>query len=94
VLRALEEVENSMAAYANEKDRITSLESSATAAQKSVQLVTQLYTSGLTDFQNVLNMEQALLAQQDALATSRGLVSAYLVSVYRALGGGWDANGM
>jgi len=94
VLLALEEVENSMAAYANEKDRITSLESSAAAAQKSVELVTQLYTSGLTDFQNVLNMEQALLSQQDALATSRGLVSAYLVSVYRALGGGWDSAGM
>jgi len=94
VLLALEEVENSMAAYANERDRITSLESSAEAAQKSVELVTQLYTSGLTDFQNVLNMEQALLAQQDALAASRGLVSAYLVGVYRALGGGWNSDGM
>ena len=90
VLLALEEVENSMAAYANEKDRIQSLESAADAAQKSVELVTELYKSGLTDFQNVLNMEQAMLTQQDELAASHGLVSAYLVAIYRSLGGGWD----
>ena len=38
----------------------------------------------------MLNMEQALLTQQDELAASHGLVSAYLVAIYRSLGGGWD----
>lgn len=90
LLLALEEVEDSMAAYANETDRIESLEVAATSAQKSVNLVTELYKSGLTDFQNVLNMEQALLIQQDELANSRGLISTYLVGVYRAMGGGWN----
>jgi NodT family efflux transporter outer membrane factor (OMF) lipoprotein len=89
ILLALEEVEDSMAAYANEQDRIQSLETAATAANKSVVLVRELYKSGLTDFQNVLNMEQALLTQQDELATSRGLISTYLVGVYKSLGGGW-----
>ncbi|MDF7800860.1 efflux transporter outer membrane subunit [Pontiellaceae bacterium B1224] len=90
VLLALEEVEDQMSAYANEKDRIQSLEVAAESAQKSVKLVTELYTSGLTDFQNVLNMEQALLDQQDQLAQSKGLISAYLVGVYKSLGGGWE----
>ncbi len=90
VLLALEEVEGSMAAYANEQDRIGSLETAEEAAQKSVDLVTELYKSGLTDFQNVLNMEQALLEQQDALATSHGQISLNLVSIYKALGGGWS----
>jgi len=89
ILLALEEVEGSMAAFANEKDRFQSLETAAVAAQKSVDLVSELYKSGLTDFQNVLNMEQALLEQQDALATSRGLISLDLVGIYKALGGGW-----
>lgn len=92
LLLALEEVEDTMAAYANEKVRIKSLEVAAASAQKSVDLVTELYTSGLTDFQNVLNMEQALLTQQDALASSRGRISANLVGIYKALGGGWDAS--
>ena len=90
ILLALEEVEDAMAAYANENDRIASLESAEASARKSVQLVTELYTSGLTDFQNVLNMEQALFDQQDQLAASRGLVSTRLVAVYKALGGGWN----
>ncbi|RKX37756.1 MAG: RND transporter, partial [Verrucomicrobia bacterium] len=89
ILLALEEVEDSMAAYANENDRVVSLEAAAAAAKKSVELVTELYKSGLTDFQNVLNMEQALLVQQDALATSRGLISLDLVGIYKSLGGGW-----
>lgn len=95
LLLALEEVEGAMAAYANEKDRMQSLEQAEVSAAKSVELVTELYTSGLTDFQNVLNMEQALLQQQDQLAVSRGLISANLVAVYKALGGGWrlEANG-
>ena len=53
--------------------------------------MTDLYKSGLTDFQNVLITEQALLEQQDALAASRGRVSSFLVNIYEALGGGWDA---
>jgi len=89
VLTALEEVENFMSAYAHELDRIQSLETAAASAKKSVELVRELYTSGLTDFQNVLNMEQALLVQQDALSSSRGLVSLDLVGIYKSLGGGW-----
>ncbi len=89
VLLALEEVEDSMAAYANETDRVQMLETAADAAEKSVELVTELYKSGLTDFQNVLNMEQALLVQQDELASSRGLISLDLVGIYKSLGGGW-----
>jgi NodT family efflux transporter outer membrane factor (OMF) lipoprotein len=90
VLLALEETEDAMAAYANEKDRVQALQEAADAAEKSVLLVTELYKSGLTDFQNVLNMEQALLTQQDELATSQGLISIYLVGIYKSLGGGWD----
>jgi len=89
LLLALEEVEGSMSAYAYEKDRIESLEVASSAAEKSVELVTELYTSGLTDFQNVLNTERDLLEQQDALALSKGLVSANLVRLYKSLGGGW-----
>lgn len=91
ILLALEEAENSMAAYANEQVRIAALGTAASSARKSVDLVTELYRSGLTDFQNVLNMEQALLVQQDELARSQGLVGVYMVGIYKALGGGWDA---
>lgn len=91
VLNALEDVENAMVAYAEEKSRVTSLVRSVVAAQKSVDLVKILYTTGLTNFQNVLDMERKLFLQQDQLAESRGIVILNLIRIYRALGGGWQA---
>ena len=60
------------------------------AAQKSVELVSVLYKSGLTDFQNVLDMERSLAEQEDRYVESVGLVTQNLISIYRSLGGGWE----
>jgi len=91
ILLALEEVEDAMVAFQEEKTRLEALERSVAAAQKSVELVRELYTNGLTDFQNVLDMERALTRQQDSMAESRGLVFQNLIRLYKALGGGWSA---
>ncbi len=90
VLLALEDVENSMVAFEQEKIRRDALERSVIAAQESVRLVKELYIAGLTDFQNVLDMERSLSEQQDDLAESAGRVSQNLVALYRSLGGGWE----
>jgi outer membrane protein TolC len=55
-----------------------------------VGLVKDLYQSGLTQFQNVLDMERSLAQEDDNLAVSRGLLAGDAVRIYRALGGGWD----
>ena len=46
----------------------------------------------LTDFQNVLDTQRSLFQQEDALAESVGLRTQNLISLYRALGGGWDTS--
>jgi NodT family efflux transporter outer membrane factor (OMF) lipoprotein len=89
VLLALEDVENAMLSYMNERDRRRALRRSVDAAQKSVYLVRELYRAGLTNFQNVLDMERSLVTAQDELAQSEGAVTQNLVRIYRALGGGW-----
>lgn len=90
VLQALEEVENSMVGYAQQQVRYAALERSAQAAQRSVVVVIEgLYIPGLTDFQNVLDMQRSLFVQQDQLAESEGLVIQELIRLYKALGGGW-----
>lgn len=89
-LLALEDVENSMVAYAQESSRRDALARSVEAARKSVELVNTLYRTGLTDFQNVLDMERSRFQQEDALAQSEGLVTQNLIAIYRALGGGWS----
>ncbi|RKY22504.1 MAG: RND transporter [Planctomycetota bacterium] len=90
VLEALEEVENSLVSYHLESDRRAALERSVDASERTVTLVKTLYDNGVVDFQNVLDAERALTDQQDQLAESEGFVVRNMVSLYRALGGGWD----
>lgn len=90
VLAALEDAENAMVAYDKERERRTSLADAVKAAQKSVELVKELYISGLTDFQNVLDMERSLFEQQDTLAETEGKTTQNLIRIYKALGGGWS----
>ncbi len=89
VLRAFEEIEASLAAYAEESLRLQELEASVTAAQQSVELVESLYRTGRVDFQNVLDTQRALATQQDEAAVSRGVILQHLIRLFRALGGGW-----
>ncbi len=90
VLDALEEVETSMSDYAREQQRREALARSVFAAEESVRLVLILYRTGLTDFQNVLDMQRSLFEQQDQYAESDGAVTRNLIRIYTALGGGWD----
>jgi outer membrane protein, multidrug efflux system len=90
-LTAFEDVENSLVAYAKEQTRRESLADSVVTSQKSLDLARRLYTSGLTDFVNVLEAERALYQAQDALVQSDRNISADVVALYKSLGGGWDA---
>ena len=91
VLEALRDTENSLIAYAFEGERLLALERSVAAAAASANLVRTLYRSGLTNFQNVLDTERSLFNQQDLSAVSKGEVVQNVISVYRAIGGGWSA---
>ena len=91
VLRSLQDVEDSMISFAEERQRAEALARAEAAAVDAVRLVNELYKRGLTDFQNVLDTERTLFVQQDQLAQSRGDVTLNLISIYRALGGGWSA---
>jgi len=90
VLTAQQEVENSLVAFLRSQERATFLAESAAAALRSLDLAVIQYREGITDFTTVLTAQQALLAQQDSLATTLGDISLNLVGVYRALGGGWE----
>ena len=90
VLTAFEDVENNLVAYANEQTRRQSLAEAVTASQKSLDLASRLYASGLTDFLHVLDAERSLYQAQDALVQSDRTVSANLIALYKSLGGGWE----
>jgi NodT family efflux transporter outer membrane factor (OMF) lipoprotein len=89
-LSAFEDVENSLVAYAKEQVRRRSLEDAVTSSQESLRLANQLYANGLSNFINVLDAERSLYQAQDQLVQSERTVSTDLISLYKALGGGWE----
>ena len=89
VLRAQEEVENVLVAYAKEQQRRESLAAGTAAAQRAYELSEEQYKAGLVDFSDVLDAQRSLQTFQDELARSDGAVTSNLVRLYKALGGGW-----
>jgi hypothetical protein len=89
VLAALQDVENALVAYANEQGRRDALALAVQSGQSAFELARQQYSSGLVGFQTVLDTQQTLLSAQDQLAVSEAKVSSNLISLYKALGGGW-----
>ena len=90
ILGALEEVENALKAYAEEQNRRAALKQASRAAQKAVSLAEEKYRAGLIVFFDVLDAQRSLLSFEDQLARSEGAVTADLIILYKALGGGWQ----
>jgi NodT family efflux transporter outer membrane factor (OMF) lipoprotein len=90
VLNAMEDAENALTAYAKEQIRHQSLTRAATANRQALEIANQLYQNGLADFLRVLDSQRSLYQAEDALIQSEAAVSLNLVSLYKALGGGWE----
>jgi multidrug efflux system outer membrane protein len=91
VLTALQDVENALIAYSKEQQRHKALQDTVTANRKAVQLATQLYSQGQTDFLSVLDSQRSLYTSEDSLVQSTRNLSTDLVALYKALGGGWNS---
>ena len=89
VLIALQDVENALVAYAKEREHRKALTDAVAANRKALEVATQLYTQGATDFLNVIVAQGSLFAAENALVVSTLSISADLVALYKALGGGW-----
>ncbi len=90
VLGAFEEVENALIAFTREQAHYKSLKDSVVANRKAVDLSIELYTDGLLDFLNVLVAQRSIYAAEDLLVQSRAKIALDLISLYKALGGGWE----
>lgn len=90
VLQSMQDVEDALVAYNREQVRLQSLKEAVTANQRAVDLSMELFQKGSTDFLNVLDAQRSLFAAEDLMAQSEQLVSADLVALYKALGGGWE----
>lgn len=91
VLRAQKEVEDAIAGYLGTQRQVTFLHGSVEAAARAVELADFQYREGATDYTRVLTTQQFLVNEQDRLVATRGAVALNLVTLYRALGGGWES---
>jgi multidrug efflux system outer membrane protein len=57
-----------------------------------VELAQIKYRAGLSDFATLLETERSLLNFRDQLMQSDGTVVSNLIKLYKALGGGWQAD--
>jgi multidrug efflux system outer membrane protein len=89
VLAALKDVEGALIAQRGDRERLVSLQHAAEAAANAALMARQRYSSGLIDFQTVLETERTRLTTQDSVAIARADLGADQVRLYQALGGGW-----
>jgi outer membrane protein, multidrug efflux system len=92
VLGALKDVENALVALRGDEERLSSLKIAADAATNAALLARQRYSSGLVDFQTVLETQRTQLATQDGVVSARADISNDQVRLFTALGGGWNIN--
>ncbi|MBX7258217.1 MAG: efflux transporter outer membrane subunit [Candidatus Hydrogenedentes bacterium] len=92
ILLALEDVENGLVSYSKEQVRRKSLEDAVKSNETAVTLANERYIRGLEGFLNVLQAQQELFQTEDQLVQSESYVLTNLVSLYKALGGGWELN--
>ena len=89
VLNALREVENAIAAYGADQERLGWLDATVSGNRDALTLSRQRYENGLSNFIDVLDAERTLQQNQLSLADSTTAVTTDLVGLYRALGGEW-----
>jgi outer membrane protein, multidrug efflux system len=90
VLTALKEVETALVAYAKEQERRRALSVAVEQNRRAVDLAEKLYVAGKTDYLNVLTAQRSLFLTEEALVQSTRSLSANLIALYKALGGGWQ----
>lgn len=91
VLTALQQTESALDAYVREIEHNRDLRLARdTAAQATAQAM-MLFRFGRTDILDVLTVEATLAAAETAVAASDAALADDLVSVFLALGGGWES---
>jgi NodT family efflux transporter outer membrane factor (OMF) lipoprotein len=90
VLNALREVENALVSYRADRASHDLLQDTLDSAQVTWDLSRNQYEHGLTSYINVLNAQESVLADRQALVQSNVQLVDDIVALYRALGGGWE----
>ncbi len=90
ILTAVQQVDTSLTGFEAQEARLADLGTAMMAADRAVDLATQRYDRGLTDFLNVVDAERQLYELQEEYAAAQVAAGDEFVALYRSLGGGWE----
>jgi multidrug efflux system outer membrane protein len=76
--------------YAREQIRHAALAVEVAENRRSLAMADALYTKGRVNYLDVLDARRSLYQSDDDLAVSDQAISVDLVTLYKALGGGWE----
>jgi NodT family efflux transporter outer membrane factor (OMF) lipoprotein len=91
VLEAWREVDDALVVYDAEQRRRDRLTEVVTLNQRALSIAQQRYKAGAVDYLDVLNVQKQLLDGQSNLEKSEATAAANLITLCKALGGGWES---
>ena len=92
VLQAWREVVDALTAYRREEERRAGLKREMEHSRQALDIARSRYKNGVGEFLAVLDAERSYLQATQDYETSTTNVSLDLVSLYKALGGGWEGS--
>ena len=91
VLTAFYQVDTGLSAYTQEHATLDALNTDVQQSQIALSLAEDQYKQGLVDYLTVLNAQESYLSAQQSQAQAVERLGTDLVTLYQALGGGWEA---
>ena len=89
-LTALQDTETALANYVAAGTRVETLRRASTQSEEAARIARLRYRAGAEDFQIVLDAERSLAAAEAQLAAAQSQFSDATISLFLALGGGWQ----
>jgi len=90
VLNAAREIEDGMTGIIYAKKEAEYIWQGIVSSEKSMELARLQYEEGFVDYQRVLDSTRSMTQKQDQYAQLQGKIVTNLISLYKAMGGGWQ----
>ena len=90
VLQAVSEVSNALNGYRLTKEQLELNAEAIKATTRAYNLSVTQYENGLVTYQRLLSTVESLTRNEDAYAQIKGNIAIQVISLYKALGGGFD----
>jgi len=90
VLQAVQEVSNALNGYTYTKEQLELNAKAIEATVRAFDISIIQYNDGLVGYQRLLTSVQNLTRNEDQYAQIQGSIATQVISLYKALGGGWE----